>query len=730
MTIGAGKILGKRYQILSELGAGGFGKTFLAVDLHLPSSNRCVVKQLQPNADDDFTLETARRLFQKEAEILQQLGDSPQIPQLFAYFEEEGQFYLVQEYIEGHELASELTHSNNEQIIRQKYNEERTIDLLQEILEVLQYVHQNNVIHRDLNPHNLIRRHSDNKLVIIDFGAVKQITSQATGYNGTDIAKKRLTVSIGTLGYLPSEQANGNPRFSSDIYAVGIIGIQALTGCLAEELKMNPQTGELEWQYLIENIRDVSSPLINFLDRSIRYDYRQRYASSVEALQAIQKLQGNPNNPTISNRSIANQTITKATIAVPYNSPARKTFAKKLKQILLAATVIALSIGSYTTFDLFQQHQTVKELYQQANALYDLKRYQEAYTMYEKVLQAQPKNGAALRGKADTLQKLNRDRDALVNYEKAIQIDPKDWQAWLGRARSQIKLGLETEAIETLKTITTNEPSNYFAWGELAQLYLKKEQYAEAIDPLGRIIRATPNDASLRYQKGWALYNIKQYKDAQRSYEEAIDLKPDYSQAWYQKGNTLIRLEKYDEAVESYTKAVEFDPKYTSAWYAKANILKSREKYEEALEAYKGTTDSQPSFWQAWYDRGKILHQLQRYEEAITDYDRALKYNPNNYLIWYGRGNSAYNFGNYELAVKSYQKTIALKTDFLAAQSSLGNALLNNRQYSEAIVVFDRILKGNPNDEKAQQGKALAEERLQETSPAKEDEQTENTPNP
>jgi serine/threonine protein kinase len=716
MTIGAGKVIGKRYQILSELGVGGFGKTFLAVDLYLPNSNRCVVKQLHPDFDDDFTLETARRLFQKEAEILQQLGNHPQIPQLFAYFEEDGRFYLVQEYIEGCELASELSYRDDRQIIRQQYNETQTIDLLQEILEVLQFIHQNNVIHRDLNPHNLIRRRSDNKLVIIDFGAVKQITSQTILHRQTG-NKKNITVSIGTQGYLPSEQANGNPRFSSDIYAVGIIGIRVLTGCSIEELQMNPQTGEIDWQHLIDKDRKVSLQLKKIIDTTISYDYRQRYSSAKEALQAIKELQGKKYN---------SRSLTNATVAFVRNSSASKVFINKFKLITIVATTIALFTGGYTIFDRLKQQYTTQELYRQANALYDLKRYQEAYTFYERVLHKQPNNGDAIRAKADTLQKLDRYSDALVNYEKAIQIDRKNWSAWLGRARSQIKLGKETEAIETLKNITTNEPSNYLAWGELAQLYLKKEQYAEAIDPLNRTIRANGIDPALRYQKGWVLYNLKQYRNALESYEDAIELKPDYSQAWYQKGNTLVRLEKYDDAIEAYSKAVEFDPKYTSAWYAKANTLKTIEQYSEALAAYTQINTIEPNHWQAWYERSLILHQLQQYEEAINSFDRTIEINPNNPSIWYNRGNSAYNFGNYALAITSYQKTLALKKDFTAARSSLGNSFIENRQYPEAIAIFDRILQDNPDDRQAQQRKIQAEKLLQENQPK----ETENSESP
>ena len=165
------KIIGGRYKIISRLAGGGFGMTFLAEDQHLPSNHKCVVKQLKPQATDLKTLKIARRLFDTEAKVLHKLGTHEQIPQLFAFFEENQEFYLVQEYIHGHPLSDELN-------VGQQFSEEQTIDLLQEILEILEFVHQEKVIHRDVNPHNIIRKENNNKLFLIDFGAVKEITTQ------------------------------------------------------------------------------------------------------------------------------------------------------------------------------------------------------------------------------------------------------------------------------------------------------------------------------------------------------------------------------------------------------------------------------------------------------------------------------------------------------------------------------------------------------------------------
>ena len=158
-----GKTLRNRYNILQVLGSGGFGDTYLAQDTDLPSHPKCVVKQLKPKDPNPQVLPIAKSLFEREAEYLYKLGNShPQIPQLFAHFEENGEFYLVEEFIDGYSLEEEVR-------VGQKLSEPATIVLLIEILEVLAFVHQQNVIHRDIKLANLMRRRSDRKIILIDF---------------------------------------------------------------------------------------------------------------------------------------------------------------------------------------------------------------------------------------------------------------------------------------------------------------------------------------------------------------------------------------------------------------------------------------------------------------------------------------------------------------------------------------------------------------------------------
>ena len=274
-----GTLLSGRYQIISQLGQGGFGQTYLAEDMHLPGKPQCVVKQLQPKTTDPVALQTAKRLFDTEAEVLYKLGTHPRIPRLFAHFEENQEFYLVQEFIEGHSLTKEI--GSGKQL-----TEVQVVNLLQDILKVLEFVHEQQVIHRDLKPSNLIRRYKDCEIVLIDFGAVKQISAPLVDSEDDTKGDTNLTIAIGSPGYMPNEQLAGTPQFSSDIYAVGMIGIEALTGLHPKQLQKDPVTGEIIWQDQVQ----VSPGLIYVLDKMVRYDFRQRYQSATSAIADLKNL--------------------------------------------------------------------------------------------------------------------------------------------------------------------------------------------------------------------------------------------------------------------------------------------------------------------------------------------------------------------------------------------------------------------------------------------------------
>jgi serine/threonine protein kinase len=261
-----------RYQILKALGKGGFGVTYLAKDLVLPANPFCVIKQLCPKVTHPKSWEHASKQFAKEAKTLSQLGHHSQIPMLLDYFEANGEFYLVQEYVRGFTLAQEVkqTGSKNEATVKQ---------FLQELLPILQYVHQNHVIHRDIKPHNLLRCQDDGRLVLIDFGAVKELVHPSE----TLLDKTANTNIIGTMGFAPPEQFSLRPVYATDIYALGVTCLYLLTAKSPSEFEHDPRTGEISWQKEVY----VNDYFAQILDKMLKISLKERFKSAQEVMWAL-----------------------------------------------------------------------------------------------------------------------------------------------------------------------------------------------------------------------------------------------------------------------------------------------------------------------------------------------------------------------------------------------------------------------------------------------------------
>jgi serine/threonine-protein kinase len=269
---GSGKRFRDRYEILKILGRGGFGITFLARDVSLPGLPFCVIKLLCPKVADPASLQKSRQRFEQEAKTLSRLGSHAQIPQLLDYFEVDGEFYLVQEYVHGSTLVKEVKRNG-------LFSEQAVKQFLRELLPLLHYVHKNNVIHRDIKPPNIIRCKEDGRLVLIDFGAVKErlaITGATT--------KNTSTQFVGTVGFSPPEQLASRPVYSSDLYAVGMTCLYLLTGRSPLDFDYEFVTGEIRWGEYVT----VSNHFATVLSKLLKVAPKDRYHSAKEALRALE----------------------------------------------------------------------------------------------------------------------------------------------------------------------------------------------------------------------------------------------------------------------------------------------------------------------------------------------------------------------------------------------------------------------------------------------------------
>ncbi len=272
-------ILVGRYLPAKLLGQGGFGAAFLGRDRYTPKLRQCVVKQFQPSGNlKPAQLKIAQDLFEREAEVLEQLGrEHPQIPDLFAFFEltvpnaqtrkDDKFFYLVQEYIDGQTLEEELAQTG-------KFPETEILKVLDQVLKILDFVHENGSIHRDIKPSNIMR-HRNGRFYLLDFGAVKFVTKA--------VGNTQSSTGIYSAGFAPPEQVSGSQVFpSSDLYALAVTCVMLLTNKAPQDL-FDSYNNTWKWR----SFAQVSSRLGDVLDRMLRFAPADRYQSANQVLSAL-----------------------------------------------------------------------------------------------------------------------------------------------------------------------------------------------------------------------------------------------------------------------------------------------------------------------------------------------------------------------------------------------------------------------------------------------------------
>ncbi|MGB3656051.1 MAG: serine/threonine-protein kinase [Rivularia sp. (in: cyanobacteria)] len=275
LSCGYKLLLKERYRAMKPIGQGGFSRTFLARDEDKPSLPLCVIKQFYPQAQGTGTLAKAIELFNHEAMRLEELGKHRQIPELLAYFTQNDRQYLIQEFIDGLNLAQELQQNG-------VYSETQIQQLLHELLRILQFCHQKQVIHRDIKPENIIRRQNPPKtrgqIVLVDFGASKVVTQTSMHQTGT---------SIGSPEYVAPEQMRGRALFASDIYSLGVTCIHLLTARSPFDLYDINNDVWLWRDYLQASIdRDLS----RILDKMLATTPARRYQTVDEVLKDVNSL--------------------------------------------------------------------------------------------------------------------------------------------------------------------------------------------------------------------------------------------------------------------------------------------------------------------------------------------------------------------------------------------------------------------------------------------------------
>lgn len=604
--------LGGRYKIVGQLGAGGFGQTFIAEDTHLPGHPRCVVKQLKPQTTSPRTLEMARRCFNTEAQVLYQLGIHDQIPRLLAHFEENQEFYLAQEFIEGDPLTQEFASGK-------PWVQGRTVTLLRDILQVLTFVHEQQVIHRDLKPSNLIRRRRDRRIVLIDFGAVKQASTLVDPETGlTDV-----TISIGTQGYMPTEQISGKPRYSSDIYAVGVLGIQALTGvhprCLGEDAK-----GEIAWQHRAAH---ASSELMEIINCMVRYDFRDRYPSALDALDALDSL-GIIDDLEDSDGFTHSlpDTIVQIRNSTGYSGPLNGSNTQPTAAEFLEPEAEPQSTAIWNVPGESGTNSFVND-----SADPPLNRSHSTSLLF----------GNSALGTAALTQ-------AHLTHPKMLLAIAAGLLATIGLALTLTKTNLVAQFI----TPPEADRGGLTGMGSATDIATKIASTVQPPDP--------EEEAAKLVTAADGLMQQKKYQEALDVYSDAVEVKSDYADAYVGRCNALNALNQPDEAIVSCNDALAYSPYDPRALVGKGNAFVQQDRLIEALRLFENATYYDATLVDGWIKRGATLQKLGRSAEALRSIDQAILIYRDSAEAWAVKGEALWTLQRYEEAVVALDKALQL----------------------------------------------------------------------
>ncbi len=690
----AGKTLQGRYEILDQLGGGEFRQTFLARN-KTAGDRPCILRRRKSISPEPEARLVAKRLFKREAQLFHELGQHDRVPTLLDEFEDDGQFYLVQEYIDGPPLKTELES-------RQPPSQPAAIALLREMLDPIRHFHYTYGPHLSLHPGSFVRRRADNKLILVEFGTASH--SQA-----------RDRVAPEAQVYLPKEPHKEEPGFHDDLYAIGLIVIRALVGQPPETF-VDAESGAARWRPEAR----VSTAFADILDKMVHPYFRDRYQNVDDVLADLEALE----TPLRSvSKTAAPPVPTRSKTPVPPRVPKWVWIAAP---VAIVAALVALLWPAWRSSSLTRQCDRLldAEAAEEAltycdravamrpnspqaweirgDALYFLERYEGAKTAYQKAIELRPNDPKAWNNLGEALYQLGNFPEALSAYDRALEIDENYLKAWNGKGRTLMRQGDFNAALDAFERAITVNPKDAKSWENKGFVldYLDRgrearQAYSEALAIYDNRIETDSEDIEARVGKGQVLGKLGRQEDALAAYEAALEVDPNSFRATIAKSNMLFILGRYDEAIETMDRAIELRPNSYLTWHNKGSFLNDRPvseegenakraDYEAAIEAYERALEINPNFYPAWQDKASALIELERYDDALTTLDTAIELQPADPKSWGTRGIALFEKGEYEAAIAALNKALEFNPSDPIAWYYRILALSERREYDRA----------------------------------------------
>lgn len=594
-------LLRDRFKVIKPLGRGGFGNTYLAEDTDR-LNEPCVVKKLTYQATEAWEQQKAIDMFASEARQLKQLGHHPQIPKLTAYFQEGQNLYLVQQYVDGLNLIELLEKEGT-------FDEQKIRQVLLDVLPVLQSLHDQGVIHRDLKPDNIMQRR-DGQHVLIDFGVAKLLKQTAMAHVGAGTI-------VGSPGYASPEQIQrGRATPVGDLYGLG-------SSCFHLLSHVSPYHLSLEFNYLwSENwqqyiAQPLSPDLQKILDKLLQIEPARRYQSANEVLQ---DLKAAPELPQQQNITL----------------PTR--FSRSFPQLSGKMWAAIASLGLVGLFGIgyvaIRANDTVSVLpMSQSEALlrrgyekYRAGDYQGAIADYDESIRLDDQNADAFNERGLAKYALQDYQAALSDYDEALKLDDRHSNTYGNR-------GLAKHALR---------------------------DYQGAIEDYNQAIRLNPQYAYVYHNRGLSKYNLKDLQGALSDYDQALRIDPSRADTLQSRGRTHYDLGKYRAALANYDQAIRLDGDNANAYNGRAHAKGKLGDWQGELADFDQAIQLNGKLEDAYNGRGLAQYNRKNYQEALQDYNMAIRLDPNYAVAYFNRGFAKEVQNDIEGAKADFQKAADL----------------------------------------------------------------------
>lgn len=691
-SIMLGQLIDKRYKIakvIDRINTNGLGQTYLANDTRRPGQPACVVKEIYLGNQDTAKQQHLFTLFRDKAEILDELSQTEKIPKLLAYFLEKKKLYLVEDFIVGEPLTKQL-------ISDRPWTEKQVVELLQETLGLLAEVHKHHIIHGKIKPANFIRQETSKKLVLIGIGFEQQIK------NNGDNELSQPAIPLDTVNeddfdvldettlYQAYEQLQGSFHYSTDIYALGMIAVQALTGMSISELLIlrdvnSPRQVSIFWQHRTK----VSSKLANIIDKMINNDWKLRYLAVQEVLtdlavissSQVEKLREQIDQDVLSldhvfaySNFTENRPLHDDDHEISENQESLDYFLQEPQTVERQRR--SWHWGFLLIFPLF------------------LGGVATTYIWYEYL----PSQAKLFAKRGENLLKQGDRQKAIGYFNKALQLNPKVAETYYQRANSHYKQGSLQLAIADYNNAIKVNPDYINAYYNRGLVKYELGKLPQAIADFSQVIEAQPSDPDAYYQRGLAYYDSKKYQEAIADYNTVIKLAPDLPSAYINRGLVKMTMGDRSGSLADYTEAIKLDPADAQTYYERGRVRFYLGDYQGAVEDYSQAISLKPDDVDSYINRCSAYINLSNYQNAVKDCSQAIEINSLDVAAYNNRCIAYLNLNNYQLASEDCSIAIGMNPKESKSYSNRGLARSNSGNKQGAIADLSQAIKLNPND--------------------------------